>query len=103
MNGINKLLPYLSLSPVASRPPSPKSDTEYENQKIDTVTPTDSNAPSWGWGELPNVPRRLSTTQIQNQAASDAQNNTEDGKTDENSAGKCNILQHFFFLKYLCY
>lgn len=58
----------LIYSPIASRPPSPKSDTEYENQKIETVTPTDSTGPSWGWGQLPNVPKSDTQTQICNTA-----------------------------------
>ncbi|XP_042908467.1 phosphatidate phosphatase LPIN1 isoform X1 [Parasteatoda tepidariorum] len=64
-------------SPLCSRPPSPKSDTEYENQKLESETPID--APSWGWGQLPNVPRRLSDPSIQSNV------DVSDVKVDENT------------------
>ncbi|XP_035206309.1 phosphatidate phosphatase LPIN3-like isoform X2 [Stegodyphus dumicola] len=67
-------------SPIASRPPSPKSDTEYENQKIDTSSPSDVSAPSWGWGQLPNVPRRLSDAHMQNGSAIDSAVSAEESK-----------------------
>lgn len=68
-------------SPIASRPPSPKSDTEYENQKIDTVTPTDSVEPSWGWGQLPNVPK-IMDTQMQMGKSSECSNAAEENKEE---------------------
>ena len=48
-------------SPVGSRPPSPKSDTEYETRKYDAVSQTQltgddlrqSDNYRWEWGELP--------------------------------------------------
>ncbi|GFQ68817.1 phosphatidate phosphatase LPIN1 [Trichonephila clavata] len=69
-------------SPITSRPPSPKSDTEYENQKIESGNP-DLDGPSWGWGQLPNVPRNLSDPHLQNQAESS--NLNEDNKDEDNS------------------
>lgn len=75
-------------SPVVSRPPSPKSDTEYENQKIDTVTPTDSSAPSWGWGQLPNVPRKISEAQAPSGISADAKNESEQNKDDDSAVGE---------------
>lgn len=72
-------------SPIASRPPSPKSDTEYENQKMDTVTPTENTGPSWGWGQLPNVPRKLSDPQIQNNTTSVSPSISEENKDEENA------------------
>ena len=75
-------------SPVASRPPSPKSDTEYENQKIDTVTPTDSPTPSWGWGQLPNVPRKISESQPPNLSSADAKNGADQNKDEDSVVGK---------------
>ncbi|KAF8763629.1 Phosphatidate phosphatase LPIN3 like protein [Argiope bruennichi] len=71
-------------SPIGSRPPSPKSDTEYENQKIETGSP-DLNAPSWSWGQLPNVPRNLSDPHLQGQDQSshlNEENKDDDASTD---------------------
>ncbi|CAL1262609.1 unnamed protein product [Larinioides sclopetarius] len=70
-------------SPIGSRPPSPKSDTEYENQKIETGSP-DLTAPSWSWGQLPNVPRNLSDPHLQGQGQSSNLNedNKDDASTD---------------------
>uniref|UniRef100_T1JA68 phosphatidate phosphatase n=1 Tax=Strigamia maritima TaxID=126957 RepID=T1JA68_STRMM len=47
------------LSPVTSRPPTPKSDTEYEISKQETASQTDcgDNPWSWKWGELPVPPK----------------------------------------------
>ncbi|GIY02640.1 phosphatidate phosphatase LPIN1 [Caerostris extrusa] len=66
-------------SPIGSRPPSPKSDTEYENLKIETGSP-DLSEPSWGWGQLPNVPRNLSDSNLQSQGGS---SNLNDANKDE--------------------
>ncbi|CAN7947290.1 unnamed protein product, partial [Ixodes pacificus] len=43
-------------SPHTSRPSSPKSDTEYENQMMDANSQTEDNTISWTWGELPHIP-----------------------------------------------
>lgn len=43
-------------SPHTSRPSSPKSDTEYENQMMDANSQTEENTISWTWGELPHIP-----------------------------------------------
>ncbi len=47
-------------SPIGSRPPSPKSDTEYETQKYDVQSQTlltgddlKEDDVQWRWGELP--------------------------------------------------
>lgn len=47
-------------SPIGSRPPSPKSDTEYETQKYDVMSQTlvtsddfSKDDVKWRWGELP--------------------------------------------------
>ncbi len=48
-------------SPVGSRPPSPKSDTEFENRKYDATSQTMLTGDNlqtmdnvqWRWGELP--------------------------------------------------
>jgi hypothetical protein len=43
-------------SPAGSRPPSPKSDTEFEKQKCENAKVDDALAGSdvkWQWGELP--------------------------------------------------
>ncbi|KAG1682683.1 Phosphatidate phosphatase LPIN2 [Nymphon striatum] len=49
------------LSPMSSRPPSPKSDTEYERaiikkSKTDAISQTEESEVQWLWGELPHVP-----------------------------------------------
>ncbi|CAH1773471.1 unnamed protein product [Owenia fusiformis] len=42
------------MSPIASRPPSPKSDTEYEKQMLDSMSQTEvEDGVTWNWGELP--------------------------------------------------
>lgn len=44
---------------MSSRPPSPKSDTEYEReiiQKSDAISQTEGSEVQWLWGELPNLP-----------------------------------------------
>lgn len=45
-------------SPPESRPPSPKSDTEFEIQKSDAVCQTECEEVSWDWGELPSISRK---------------------------------------------
>lgn len=55
-------------SPIGSRPPSPKSDTEFETQQFDAVSQTfltgddfeSMDEVKWKWGELPeSTPRAL--------------------------------------------
>ncbi|XP_013782868.1 phosphatidate phosphatase LPIN2-like [Limulus polyphemus] len=46
------------MSPTKPRPPSPKSDSEFEIQKYDAVSQTESDTVSWKWGEFPKVPQR---------------------------------------------
>ncbi|XP_076306725.1 phosphatidate phosphatase LPIN [Tachypleus tridentatus] len=46
------------MSPTKPRPPSPKSDSEFEIQKYDAVIQTESDTVSWKWGEFPKVPQR---------------------------------------------
>ena len=50
----------LNSSPIGSRPPSPKSDTEFETQKYDVMSQTlmtgddfHEDDVKWKWGELP--------------------------------------------------
>ncbi|XP_023215611.1 phosphatidate phosphatase LPIN1-like [Centruroides sculpturatus] len=45
-------------SPPESRPPSPKSDTEFEIQKNDAICQTECDEVSWDWGELPSIPKK---------------------------------------------
>lgn len=52
---------------------------------MDTVTPTENTGPSWGWGQLPNVPRKLSDPQIQNNTTSVSPSISEENKDEENA------------------
>ncbi|CAN7999780.1 unnamed protein product [Ixodes hexagonus] len=54
-------------SPHTTRPSSPKSDTEYENQMMDANSQTEDNTISWTWGELPHIPTssRFSDNEIE--------------------------------------
>lgn len=73
-------------SPTGSRPPSPKSDTEYEIQKHDAVSQTDTGEPIWGWGELPNVPRRQSDIQLPTGVKTDSSSKAvEERKVEDTS------------------
>ena len=54
------ILHVSKFSPVGSRPPSPKSDTEFETQKYDVMSQTlmtgddfNEDDVKWRWGELP--------------------------------------------------
>ncbi len=54
------LVQMFTFSPIGSRPPSPKSDTEYETQKYDVQSQTlltgddlKEDDVQWRWGELP--------------------------------------------------
>jgi phosphatidate phosphatase LPIN len=59
------MLVYLC-SPVGSRPPTPKSDTEFENQKFDAQAQTlltgdameEVDDMKWAWGELPTSAKK---------------------------------------------
>ncbi|KAH9375688.1 hypothetical protein HPB48_017746 [Haemaphysalis longicornis] len=56
----------------ATRPSSPKSDTEYENQMMDANSQTVENTISWTWGELPHIPNASRFSQEEISAASAA-------------------------------
>lgn len=59
-------------SPQVTRPSSPKSDTEYENQMMDANSQTEENTISWTWGELPHIPNASRFSQEEINAASAA-------------------------------
>ncbi|XP_077522017.1 phosphatidate phosphatase LPIN isoform X1 [Amblyomma americanum] len=61
-------------SPHHSRPSSPKSDTEYENQMMDANSQTEENTISWTWGELPHIPNASRFSQEEISAATSAMN-----------------------------
>uniref|UniRef100_A0A131YTT2 phosphatidate phosphatase n=1 Tax=Rhipicephalus appendiculatus TaxID=34631 RepID=A0A131YTT2_RHIAP len=61
-------------SPHNSRPSSPKSDTEYENQMMDANSQTEENTISWTWGELPHIPNASRFSQEEISAATSAMN-----------------------------
>lgn len=65
---------------MSSRPPSPKSDTEYERKKIDAVIQTDDSEVQWVWGQLPNVPSAMSSP---DKPVSDETKNQNDLGIDE--------------------
>ncbi|KAH6926334.1 hypothetical protein HPB50_017289 [Hyalomma asiaticum] len=60
--------------PHNSRPSSPKSDTEYENQMMDANSQTEENTISWTWGELPRIPNASRFSQEEISAATSAMN-----------------------------
>lgn len=59
-------------SPSGSRPSTPKSDTEYEIQKMEAASQTESDQHqwSWTWGELP-VPPKVPTEKDKEEPFSD--------------------------------
>lgn len=76
------------------RPPSPKSDTEFEMSKADDAVAAvhqsaDSSAEvSWQWGELPQVSRKVSAaSQRSINTQSNAASSTELNSLNENGTG----------------
>lgn len=60
-----EMTPFFGCSPKTrrrSRPPTPKSDTEYEISRNDATSQTESEEVSWEWGELPHVQKKISLT-----------------------------------------
>ena len=55
---------------MTSRPESPKSDTEYENSRIDDHVPVTDDL-HWQWGELPERKRSVSSANISGIEAKD--------------------------------
>ncbi|XP_066282646.1 phosphatidate phosphatase LPIN2-like isoform X1 [Branchiostoma lanceolatum] len=51
-------------SPVGSRPPTPKSDTEVELQRRGSITQTQGEMLTWNWGELPQGPHAVASNDL---------------------------------------
>ncbi|XP_078590100.1 phosphatidate phosphatase LPIN1-like isoform X2 [Branchiostoma floridae x Branchiostoma japonicum] len=51
-------------SPVGSRPPTPKSDTEMELQRRGSLTKAQGEMLTWNWGELPQGPHEVASNEL---------------------------------------
>ena len=84
----------LFFSPIGSRPPSPKSDTEFEIQKYDVMSQTlmtgddfNEDDVKWRWGELPEK-----TPDATNQAADKDKSKKVQGAKGKTEHVDCFIL-----------